>query len=158
VRLIVPTLGGAGTADTLARILTQELDKRLPQRVVVENRAGANGMSARRWPRAARRTATPSCGAGRHAGDQPALYRETGFDPCATSTRWCWWQRAEHPGGEPRDGAAHAGGVHRLCAANPGGSISVRPATGRRCTWRGIVPQMTQTEMQHVPYSGPAPA
>ena len=43
VRLIVPTLGGAGTADTVARILAQELDKRLPQRVVVENRAGANG-------------------------------------------------------------------------------------------------------------------
>ena len=43
LRLIVPTQGGAGTADTIARIMAAELEKHLAQRVLVENRAGANG-------------------------------------------------------------------------------------------------------------------
>ncbi|MBY0336375.1 MAG: tripartite tricarboxylate transporter substrate binding protein [Acetobacteraceae bacterium] len=43
VRLVLPAAGGAGTADTLARIMAAELDKRLPQRSVVDNRPGANG-------------------------------------------------------------------------------------------------------------------
>ncbi|MFN6999653.1 MAG: Bug family tripartite tricarboxylate transporter substrate binding protein [Elioraea tepidiphila] len=43
IRMIVPAPGGGGTADTIARILAQELEKPLGQRVVVENRGGANG-------------------------------------------------------------------------------------------------------------------
>jgi tripartite-type tricarboxylate transporter receptor subunit TctC len=43
IRIILPAAGGAGTADTLARIMATELDKRLPQRSVVDNRPGANG-------------------------------------------------------------------------------------------------------------------
>lgn len=43
VRLIVPAPGGGGTADTIARILAQELEPRLGQRVLVDNRGGANG-------------------------------------------------------------------------------------------------------------------
>ena len=92
VRLIVPTLGGAGTADTVARILAQELDKRLPQRVVVENRAGANGNVGAARPRAARRTATPSCGPGRARWrPTPRCTATCPSTRCATSTRWCWW-------------------------------------------------------------------
>ncbi|MEI6159935.1 MAG: tripartite tricarboxylate transporter substrate binding protein, partial [Roseococcus sp.] len=37
LRIILPAAGGAGTADTLARILAQEMDKRLPQRTLVDN-------------------------------------------------------------------------------------------------------------------------
>jgi tripartite-type tricarboxylate transporter receptor subunit TctC len=43
IRMIVPAPGGGGTADTIARILAQELEKPLGHRVVVENRGGANG-------------------------------------------------------------------------------------------------------------------
>lgn len=43
IRIIVPAPGGGGTADTIARILAQELEPRLGQRVLIENRGGANG-------------------------------------------------------------------------------------------------------------------
>jgi tripartite-type tricarboxylate transporter receptor subunit TctC len=43
IRMIVPAPGGGGTADTIARILAQELERPLGQRVLVENRGGANG-------------------------------------------------------------------------------------------------------------------
>jgi tripartite-type tricarboxylate transporter receptor subunit TctC len=43
LRIIVPAPGGGGTADTIARILAQELEPRLGTRVLIENRGGANG-------------------------------------------------------------------------------------------------------------------
>lgn len=43
IRIIVPAPGGGGTADTIARILAQELEPRLGIRVLIENRGGANG-------------------------------------------------------------------------------------------------------------------
>lgn len=43
VRIIVPAGGGGGTADPIARVLADELGKRLGQPFVVENRGGANG-------------------------------------------------------------------------------------------------------------------
>lgn len=43
VRIIVPSGGGGGTADPIARVLADELTKRLGQSFVVENRGGANG-------------------------------------------------------------------------------------------------------------------
>jgi tripartite-type tricarboxylate transporter receptor subunit TctC len=82
IRLIVPAAGGAGTADTLARLLALELDKRLPQRTVVDNRPGANGNVGA----AAAARAAPDghsflfTWAGTMA-TSPALYRDLAFDP-----------------------------------------------------------------------------
>jgi len=42
IRLIVPFEAG-GTSDTTARMVAQQLDKQLGQRVVVDNKPGANG-------------------------------------------------------------------------------------------------------------------
>ena len=82
MRLIVPTLGGAGTADTLARILAQELERRLGQRVVVENRAGANGnIGATAVARSPPDGSTLLWGWAGTLATNPALYRDLPFDP-----------------------------------------------------------------------------
>jgi tripartite-type tricarboxylate transporter receptor subunit TctC len=43
IRLIVPTPGGSGTGDTIARVLAEELGKRLKTNFVIDNKPGANG-------------------------------------------------------------------------------------------------------------------
>jgi len=45
VKLVVPYAAG-GVPDTTARLLAQKLQERIDQTVVVENRAGANGVVA----------------------------------------------------------------------------------------------------------------
>ncbi len=90
IRVIVPFAAGSAT-DATARILAQELARRLDQRVVVENRAGAFGQIAaqavarsmrcpkptsasgwRRWAsrsiRSARRPSAASCASSSSAG------------------------------------------------------------------------------------------
>jgi tripartite-type tricarboxylate transporter receptor subunit TctC len=43
IRLIVPSPGGSGTGDTIARIMAEEIGKRLSATFVVDNKPGANG-------------------------------------------------------------------------------------------------------------------
>ncbi|WP_416051564.1 Bug family tripartite tricarboxylate transporter substrate binding protein [Cupriavidus basilensis] len=43
VQIIVPAPGGGGTADTLARVLAEQLHKQLHATVIIESRGGANG-------------------------------------------------------------------------------------------------------------------
>ncbi len=82
IRMIVPAAGGAGTADTIARILAQELDKRLPQRTVVDNRSGANGnVGAGLAARAAPDGHTMLYGWAGTLATNPAMYRDLPFDP-----------------------------------------------------------------------------
>ena len=43
IQLVVPSPGGSGTGDTIARVLAEELQSRLKTTFVVDNKAGANG-------------------------------------------------------------------------------------------------------------------
>ena len=43
IRLIVPSPGGGGTGDTIARVMAEEIGKRLKANFVVDNKGGANG-------------------------------------------------------------------------------------------------------------------
>ena len=43
IRLIVPSPGGSGTGDTIARVMADELGKRLKANFVIDNKPGANG-------------------------------------------------------------------------------------------------------------------
>jgi len=43
IRLIVPSPGGSGTGDTIARIAAEEMGKRLKANFVIDNKPGANG-------------------------------------------------------------------------------------------------------------------
>ncbi len=80
VKLVVPFPGG-GSADTLSRIIGQELQERLGQPFVVENRTGAGGnigtdAVARAAPDGATLLVTPSS-----IAIAPALYAKLTFDP-----------------------------------------------------------------------------
>lgn len=82
LRLIVPATGGAGTGDTLARILAQEMEKRLPQPVVVDNRPGANGnVGATAGARAAPDGHTILFTWAGTMATNPALARNLPYDP-----------------------------------------------------------------------------
>ena len=82
VRIIVPAPGGGGTADTLARIFAQEMEKRVSQRVLVDNRGGANGnIGALAGARAAPDGYTILWSWAGTMATNPALYRDLAFDP-----------------------------------------------------------------------------
>ncbi|MEO3475023.1 tripartite tricarboxylate transporter substrate binding protein [Roseomonas sp. CAU 1739] len=161
VRLVVPTLGGAGTADTVARLLAQELDKRMPQRVVVENRAGANGNVGAAY--AARSQAdgyTFLWGWAGTLATNPALYRELPFDPVRD------FDPVVLVGNVPNILVVNRALGPRTLAeftayarANPGKINFGSTGNGSSMHLAGeLYRQMTGTDMQHVPYSGPAPA
>lgn len=161
VRLVVPTLGGAGTADTVARILTQELDKRLPQRVVVENRAGANGnVGATHVARSAPDGYTFLWGWAGTLATNPALYRDLPFDPARD------FDPVVLVGNVPNILVVNRALGPRTLAEftayardNPGRINFGSTGNGSSMHLAGeLYRQMTRTEMQHVPYSGPAPA
>ena len=80
VKLIVPFPGG-GSADTLSRIIGQELQERLGQPFIVENRTGAGGnigteAVAKAAPDGSTLLVTPSS-----IAIAPALYAKLGYDP-----------------------------------------------------------------------------
>ncbi len=81
IQLIVPAPGGSGTGDAIARVLAEELAKRLKAPFVVDNKAGANGNIG-----AAAAAAAPADGyhflfswAGTLAVNR-SLYKSMGFD------------------------------------------------------------------------------
>jgi len=161
VRLIVPTQGGAGTADTLARILTQELDKRLPQRVVVENRAGANGnVGAAAAARAAPDGYTFLWGWAGTLATNPALYRDLPFDPLRD------FDPVVLVGNVPnllvvnrQLGPRTLAEFTEYARAHPGAINFGSTGNGSSMHLAGeLFRQITRTEMQHVPYAGPSPA
>ena len=82
IQLTVPAPGGGGTGDSIARVLAEELGKRLGTTLVIDNKPGANGNIG-----AAAAAKAPADGqhflfswAGTLAVS-PALYKTLGFDP-----------------------------------------------------------------------------
>ena len=82
VQIVVPAPGGGGTGDSIARVVSEALAKRLQTSVVIDNKPGANGNIGA----SAAATAAPD---GHHllfswAGTlavNPSLYKSLTFDP-----------------------------------------------------------------------------
>ncbi len=157
IRMIVPAAGGAGTADTIARILAQELDKRLPQRTVVDNRSGANGnVGAGVAARAAPDGYTMLYGWAGTLATNPAMYRDLPFDPLRD------FEPVVMIGNVPnilvvnnslgvRDMAAFTA----LVRARPGALSFGSSGNGSSMHLAGeLYRQSTGTDMVHVPYVG----
>ncbi|MCR0981669.1 Bug family tripartite tricarboxylate transporter substrate binding protein [Roseomonas populi] len=82
VRVIVPAPGGGGTADTLARVFAQEMEKRVGQRVLIDNRGGANGnIGALAGARSTPDGYTILWSWAGTLATGPALYKDLPFDP-----------------------------------------------------------------------------
>jgi len=158
VRMIVPAPGGAGTADTVARIFAQELEKRLPQRVIVDNRGGAAGnVGAAAAARSAPDGYTILWTWSGTLATNPAMYSDMPFDP----------QRDFAPviliGSVPnilivnndfpaRDLAAYA-------RANPGAINHGTTGNGSSMHLAAeLFASRTGTQLTHVPYQAPAAA
>lgn len=161
VRFIVPTQGGAGTADALARIVAMELEKRLPQRVLIENRAGANGnVGAQAVARSAPDGSTFLWGWAGTLATNPALYRDLPFDPVRD------FDPVVLVGNVPNILVVNRALGPRTLAeftdyarAHPGRINFGSTGNGSSMHLAGeLYRQITRVEMQHVPYTGPAAA
>ena len=157
IRLVVPAAGGAGTADTIARILAQELDRRLPQRTIVENRPGANGnVGATAVARAAPDGHSFLFGWAGTLATSPALYRDLPFDPLRD------FEPVILLGNVPNILVVNnALGIHTLeeltarLRAAPGSLTYGSSGNGSSMHLAGeLYRQATRTEMVHVPYAG----
>ena len=81
IRLIVPFPPGGGN-DVIARAVAQKLGERLGQQVVVDNRAGANGIvGLQAMMQAAPDGHTIAVGAAGPLAVNPALYEKLPYDP-----------------------------------------------------------------------------
>ena len=161
IRIVVPTAGGAGTADTLSRIMAQELEKRLPQRVVVENRAGANGnVGAAHVARSAPDGSTFLWGWAGTLATNVSLYATLPFDPVRDFDPVALVGNVPNILVVNRDlGPRSLADFTAFARANPGRINFGSTGNGSSMHLAGeLYRQMTDTQMQHVPYSGPAAA
>lgn len=82
LRLIVPTPGGTGTGDTIARAIAEELGKRLKTTFVIDNKPGANGnIGATAAAQAAPDGTNFLFSWAGTLAVNPAMYKQMGYDP-----------------------------------------------------------------------------
>ncbi|MFN7634460.1 MAG: Bug family tripartite tricarboxylate transporter substrate binding protein [Acetobacteraceae bacterium] len=161
IRMIVPAPGGAGTADTLARIFAMELERRVGQRVVVENRGGAAGnVGATVAARSAPDGYTILWTWAGTMATNPAMYREMPFNPIADfapvvllgSVPNILIVNNELPIRSLAEFEAFA-------RANPGAINHGTTGNGSSMHLAGeLFASRTNTRLTHVPYTAPAAA
>ena len=160
VRLVVPFTPG-GSTDILARAIAQKLQDALGQPFIVENKSGAGGsIGATEVARASPDGYTLLMG---HIGTlavNPSLYPNLGYDPVTSFAPVALIARVPNvlvvnPSLPVRD-------VQQLIAlakAKPG---KLRYASGGNGSAAHIAmeyfKQRTQTDIEHIPYRGTAPA
>lgn len=161
IRIIVPAPGGGGTADTIARVLAQELEKRLPQRVLIDNRGGANGnIGAAAAARSAPDGYTFLFSWAGTLATNPALYRELPFDPRRDFAPIVLIGNVPNILVVNRDlGPRTLAEFTAYARANPGRINHGSTGNGSSMHLAGeLYRGMTNTDLVHVPYTSPATA
>ncbi len=160
VRLIVPFPPGQA-ADIFGRLVADELSKRWPQRVVVENRAGgagAIGMEA--VARAVPDGYTIGVGTSGTLGINPSVVSRLPYDAerdfaAVTNIFTLPLVFVAHPSFEATDMAGLVAAARR--APNAVQYASAGPGTAQHMTAEMLAHRLGLT-MQHVPYRGSGPA
>jgi tripartite-type tricarboxylate transporter receptor subunit TctC len=160
IRIVVPFPPG-GASDAAARLVAEQLTRRLGQQVVVENQAGANGnIGTQQVGRAKPDGYTLLLGFDGTLVINPHVYSKLAFDPVADFD----------PVGKIGDlnlvlvahsslGAKTLGDVVSLSKARPAGLVYGSPGTGGTPHVAvEMFRQRTSANLTHVPYKGAGPA
>ncbi len=160
VRLIVPFPPGGGN-DVIARAVAQKLGERLGQAVVVENRAGANGIvGLQALMQAAADGHTIAVGAAGPLAVNPGLYDKLPYDPLkdfAPITNMVNFPLllVTHPS----VAAKNTQELVALAKAQPGKLHYSSPGSGNSGHLAGeLFNTMAGVKTVHVPYKGQGPA
>jgi tripartite-type tricarboxylate transporter receptor subunit TctC len=160
VRLIVPFPPGGGN-DVIARAVAQKLGERLGQPVVVENRAGANGIvGLQALMQAAPDGHTIAVGAAGPLAVNPSLYDKLPYDPLkdfAPITNMVNFPLllVTHPS----VAAKNTRDLVTLAKAQPGKLHYSSPGSGNSGHLAGeLFNTMAGVKTVHVPYKGQGPA
>jgi tripartite-type tricarboxylate transporter receptor subunit TctC len=163
IRLIVPFTPG-GTTDLLARALAPELQQRLGQPVVVDNRAGAGGnIGAAEVARAGDGHTLLMGTVGTHAINT-ALYPRLPYDPVkdfapVTLVAAVPNVLVLNPANAERYGIRSVADLVRVAHANPGKLNMASSGNGTSIHLAGeLFKSMTGSHMLHFPYRGSGPA
>ena len=160
VRLIVPFPPGGGN-DVIARAVAQKLGERLGQSVVVENRAGANGIAGlQALLQAAPDGHTIAVGAAGPLAVNPSLYDKLPYEPLkdfAAITNMVNFPLllVTHPS----VAAKNTRDLVALAKAQPGKLHYSSPGSGNSGHLAGeLFNTMAGVKTVHVPYKGQGPA
>ena len=163
LRLVVPFTPG-GTTDLLARAMAPELQQRLGQAVVVDNRAGAGGNIGSAEVAKASDGHTLLMGTvGTHAINA-ALYPRLPFDPVkdfapVTLVAAVPNVLVLNPANAARHGIRSVADLIRVARANPGKLNMASSGNGTSIHLAGeLFKSMTGSFMLHFPYRGSGPA
>jgi tripartite-type tricarboxylate transporter receptor subunit TctC len=160
IRLIVPFPPGGGN-DVIARIVGQKLGERLGQTVIIDNRAGSNGIiGLQALAQAAPDGYTLGVGAAGPMAVNPSLYDKLPYDPLkdfAPITNMVNFplMLVTHP-------SVPAKNVRELIAlakAKPRTIFYASPGSGNSGHLAGeLFNSLAQVQTTHVPYKGQGPA
>lgn len=160
VRLVVPTSAGSGP-DAVARLVAARMATLLGQQVVVDNRAGANGVIASELvARAVPDGYTVLITTGGHTIN-PHLYRKLPYDPITSFTPITLLLRS---GGlfvvvTPTFGARTVAQLIDMARATPGKIVYASAGVGNPTHLGGEMFSLAAgVRLTHVPYKGGGPA
>ncbi len=160
IRLIVPFPPGGGN-DVIARIVGTKLTERLGQSVVIDNKAGGNGIiGLQALAAAAPDGYTIGVGAAGPMAVNPSLYAKLPYDPLkdfAPITNMVNFPLllVTHPSFAPKTMAE----VIAAAKAHPGKIFYASPGAGNSGHLAGaLLNSMAKVDTVHVPYKGQGPA
>jgi tripartite-type tricarboxylate transporter receptor subunit TctC len=160
IRLIVPFPPGGGN-DVIARVIAQKLGERLGQQVVVDNKAGANGIVGLQALMAAPPDGyTLAVGAAGPMAVNPSLYDKLPYDPTkdfAPITNMVNYPLllVTHPSVPVKT----TQDVINLAKAKPGSLYFASPGSGNSGHLAGeLFNNLAHVKTVHVPYKGQGPA